>query len=249
MAVLINGNGYSPVTAQQDADLYAGILGQSLAVLDVGQKMAATIIDNNTVRIGDGEAVCQGRRLHNDPGEYDDFTIPTGSQGITSYYIIGYHIYSDAGGNELAETFVQKMNSSTETITEAVLRDGAVETYISFYRVTVTGLTITAVTALYKNNPVYDYQINTHQLTHSSVTLAAGGSNQQIFTITGKRVYAILGVRIDAGSGATYPMVVSAVINTKWINNDTQIVVEYYNAGSSSRTFSKTVLVLLELDS
>lgn len=80
MAVLINGNGYSPVTAQQDADLYAGIVGNDTVVLNVGNEMAAQIINSTTVRILDGEAVSQGRRIHLDPGEYDDFTIPTGTQ-------------------------------------------------------------------------------------------------------------------------------------------------------------------------
>lgn len=152
MAVLINGNGYSPVTAQQDADLYAGIIGQALTVLNVGSNMAATIVDNNTVRIADGEAVCQGRRIHNDPGTYDDFTIPTGTQGLTSYYIIGYRLYTNTDNEEVAATFVEHMANATDTITEAVLRDGAAETYISFYRVTVTSLTITSVTALYKTS-------------------------------------------------------------------------------------------------
>lgn len=156
MAVLINGNGYSPVTAQQDADLYAGIIGQSLTILNVGSKMAATVIDNNTVRIADGEAVCQGRRIHNDPGVYDDFTIPTGSQGITSYYIIGYRLYTNQSNEEVAETFVEHMNSASETIPEAVLRDGAAEAYISFYRITVTGLSITAVTPLFTVPPSTD---------------------------------------------------------------------------------------------
>lgn len=149
MAVLINGNGYSPVTAQQDADLYGGILGLPLTVLAIGQQMAATIVDANTVRIGDGEAVVQGRRIHNDPGEYDDFTIPSAGQGVTAYYIIGYHLYTDTSGNELCEPFVRQMSSATETITEAVLRDGATEAYISFYRVTMSGVAVSAVQKLF----------------------------------------------------------------------------------------------------
>lgn len=149
MAVLINGNGFSPVTAQMDADLYGGIVGIPLTVLRVGQEMAATIIDANTVRIGDGEAVCQGRRIHNEAGQYDDFTIPNGSQGVTKYWIIGYHIYTDGSGNELIEPFVQEVASTTATIPEAVLRDGATETYISFYRVTQLGLSLTYCNPLY----------------------------------------------------------------------------------------------------
>lgn len=150
MAYLINGNGYTPVTAQQDADLYAGIVGQRLQVLNVGQKMAASLIDSNTVRIGDGEALCQGRRIHNDPGMYDDFIIPNGSQGTTHWYIIGYKLHTDSGtGQEIASAFVQQMSSATATITEDVLRDGASECYVSFYRVTQTNVSLTNVQPLY----------------------------------------------------------------------------------------------------
>lgn len=154
MALLINGAGFSPVTAQQDADLYAGILGNKLKVLDVGNRMAASIIDNNTVRITDGEAVSQGRRIHLDPGSYDDFTIPTGTQGVTSYYIIGYRIYSSEG-NELVETFVQS-TTATGTITEEQIRDGASESFISFYRIKVVGLTISEVTPMFSGWGIID---------------------------------------------------------------------------------------------
>lgn len=153
MAVLINGNGYSPVTAQQDADLYAGLVGNSTMVLSVGNEMAAQIINSNTVRILDGEAVSQGRRIHLDPGSYDDFTIPTGTQGVVSRYIIGYHIYTDGSGNELVETFVQQIQTADERIPEAQMRDGATDSYVSLYRVTVNGTTIITPTALYAKRP------------------------------------------------------------------------------------------------
>ena len=148
MAVLINGNGYSPVTAQQDADLYAGIIGNAATILGVGEKMAATIIDANTVRVADGECVSQGRRIHIDAGEYDDFTIPTGVANTTRYYIIGYRLYSDSNGNELAEKFVRQVASATTVIQEASLRDGATESYVSLYRVTQSGFTIASVTPI-----------------------------------------------------------------------------------------------------
>ena len=149
MAVLINGDGYSPVTAQQDADFYAGIFGQRLRVLDIGSKMAASIISPTCVRVADGEAIVQGRRIHNNVGTYDDFEIPVGEQGITKYYIIGYRLFRDTDTKEKAETFVREVASSTATITEDVLRNGATETYISFYRVTKIGFVIDSVTPMY----------------------------------------------------------------------------------------------------
>ena len=146
MASLVNGAGCE-VTAQMDADLYAGIFGDRKIILDVGQLMAAAIIDNNTVRVYDGEIISQGRRIHVNAGEYDDFTIENGTQGAERYDIIGYHIYK-SDGNELCEMFVRKDAGEDGSVAEESLRDGADETYISLYKVKLNGLSIESVTAL-----------------------------------------------------------------------------------------------------
>lgn len=169
MAVLINGNGYSPVTAQQDADLYTGLVGNSTVVLNVGNKMAAQIYSATTIRVLDGEAISQGRRIHLDPGGYDDFTIPAGTQGVTSYYIIGYHLYSDSSGNELCETFVQNVASASATIEEEQLRDGATDAYVSMYRVTMSGTTLGTPTALFTTRTTTVVQHGTSANTYHSI--------------------------------------------------------------------------------
>ena len=149
MAVLINGDGYSPVTAQQDADFFAGIFGQDLCVLDVGSNMAASIQSATCVRIADGEAIVQGRRIHNDVGTYDDFDIPVGAQGTTKHYIIGYELYRDVDTKEKCRTFVQEVASATATISQSVIRDGATSAKISMYRVRKEGVNIESVTPMF----------------------------------------------------------------------------------------------------
>ena len=149
MAVLINGDGYSPVTAQQDADFFAGIFGQDLCVLDVGSNMAASIQSATCVRIADGEAIVQGRRIHNDVGTYDDFDIPVGAQGTTKHYIIGYELYRDVDTKEKCRTFVQEVASATATISQSVIRDGATSAKISMYRVLKEGVNIESVTPMF----------------------------------------------------------------------------------------------------
>ena len=151
MAVLINGDGFSPVTAQMDADFYAGIWGTDLSVLNIGSNMAASIESATSVRIADGEAVIQGRRLHIDAGSYDEFTIPVGEQGVTRYYVIGYELYRDSENKELCRTFVQQVASESATVqVGGVLRDGATSIKVSMYRVTKNGVNIGDVTPLFK---------------------------------------------------------------------------------------------------
>lgn len=149
MANLLNGDGYTGITAQEDADLYAGLAGSGRLMLNVGRKMECEIIDNNTVRIYDGELISKGRRIHIDAGTWDDFTIPTGSQGTVKYYTLGYRLYSD-GGQQKCQAVLKTDNGST-VYTENDLRDGDSETYISVYRIKQEGLNLTDITALYTN--------------------------------------------------------------------------------------------------
>lgn len=149
MATLINGNGNPAIYAQQDADLYNGIMGPRTRILNVGSKMAATIEDANTIAIADGVIITkEGRRVQVDVGNVDEFIIPTGQAGTTRYYIIGYHLYTDGSANQLCETFVQLMASGSETITEDEFREGATEVYVSLYRIEQTGLTLNDPEAL-----------------------------------------------------------------------------------------------------
>ena len=152
MAVLVNGDGFEPVTAQMDADFYAGIFGGELSVVEVGSNMAASIQSATAVRIADGEAIIQGRRIHIDAGSYDEFTIPVGEQGVTKYYVIGYELYRNEQNKELCRTFVQEVSGSSATVSAGgALRDGASSIKAAMYRVTKNGVNIEEVTALFES--------------------------------------------------------------------------------------------------
>lgn len=139
MANLINGNGYTGITAQTDADLLGGLTGGITGILPVGAKMAGSVV-SNVPRIADGVILTkEGRRIQVDYGSFDEFTIPTGTAGITSYYIIGYKLSADASDNQTCETFVQA-STADGTITENTLKGGSSEVYISLYKVIQTGV-------------------------------------------------------------------------------------------------------------
>lgn len=149
MAKLINGNGNPAIYAGEDADLIASLAGNVTCIANVGNKYAATEEDANTIGLADGVIITkEGRRIQLDAGGTDLFTIPTGSSGVTNYYIIGYKLVQNDDSTQVAEKFVQKMSSSSETITENTFRGGATEVYVSLYRVTQVGFDITAVDGL-----------------------------------------------------------------------------------------------------
>lgn len=147
--VLVNGDGNPAVHASQDADLLGGIGGQETGILDINDKFAATIADANTVEISSGVCITkEGRRIQIDVGDVEEVTVPTGLQGTTKYYIIGFHLYTDGSGNQLAETFIDEVASPSATITEKMFKDGETEVYVSLYRITRNGLNLEGLTLI-----------------------------------------------------------------------------------------------------
>lgn len=149
MATLINGNGNLAIYAQQDADWYAALMGGQTVITAVGNQFAYELLDANTIGVKDGVIITtEGRRIQLDANAIDSFDIPTGAQGTTNYYIIGYHLVTGDQSEQTCETFVQLMENGTDTIPEGSFRDGDDEVFVSLYRVEQDDLTIGTITLL-----------------------------------------------------------------------------------------------------
>jgi hypothetical protein len=149
MATLINGNGNLAIYAQQDADWYAALMGGQTVITAVGNQFAYELLASNTIGVKDGVIITkEGRRIQLDANAIDSFDIPTGAQGTTNYYIIGYHLVTGGQSEQTCETFVQLMENGTDTIPEGSFRDGDDEVFVSLYRVEQDDLTIGTITAL-----------------------------------------------------------------------------------------------------
>lgn len=148
-ANLITGNLFKPIYAYQDADYQAGISGNVTSIMPVGSQMALSIEDANTIKADDGVLITkEGRRIQIDAGAIEEWSIPTGTQGQTNYFIIGFHLYTDSNSAEVCETFVEQMENATDTISENTFRSGATEVYISLGRVVQNGINLESVTSL-----------------------------------------------------------------------------------------------------
>lgn len=146
---LINGDGNSRVLASQDADWYGALTGEKTCIVPINDNLSATITDSNTVEIGSGVCITkEGRRVQIDEGDIEEIIIPTGTQGIDTYYIIGFHLYINESGQQVAETFVETMASATDTITETTFKEGSSSIYVSLYRVKRSGLLMDSVTRI-----------------------------------------------------------------------------------------------------
>lgn len=170
MAVLGVGAG-TTVTAQMDADFYAGILGDKKMVLPIGRQMESELIDNNTVRIHDGVAIIQGRYIYVEANTYDEFKIENGAQGVNRYDIIGYHLYR-MNGKEFCENVVTKDVGASGTVETEVFRDGGQEVFIPMYRVYLEGLNIKKIEPLFET--LYtSAMVKKHLITLSDNIIAA----------------------------------------------------------------------------
>lgn len=149
MATLINGNGNLAIYAQQDADWYASIMGDQTVITGVGQQFKYSLLDANTIGVSDGVIITkEGRRIQLDVNEIDTFDIPSGAQGTTNYYIIGYHLVTGDQSEQTVETFVQLMENGSDTIPEGSFREGDDDVFVSLYRVQQNDLALGTITLL-----------------------------------------------------------------------------------------------------
>ena len=125
------------------------MIGEKTCIVPINDNLSATITDSNTVEIGSGVCITkEGRRVQIDEGDIEEIIIPTGTQGVDTYYIIGFHLYINESGQQVAETFVETMASATDTITETTFKEGSSSIYVSLYRVKRSGLLMESVTQI-----------------------------------------------------------------------------------------------------
>lgn len=195
MATLINGNGNLAIYAQQDADWYAALMGGQTVITAVGNQFAYELLASNTIGVKDGVIITkEGRRIQLDANAIDSFDIPTGAQGTTNYYIIGYHLVTGNQSEQTCETFVQLMENGTDTIPEGSFRDGDDEVFVSLYRVEQDDLAIGTITLLLPQlSGSFQSQITelNNDLSTLITTKTFNDSNTYSITGSGKQEFSI----------------------------------------------------------
>lgn len=154
MAVeLITGLGDGPhVDASDVGGFQAGIVGEEDYMLPAGERMKATVISNNKIRIAEGEAVMQGRHWRVKPNTYEDVTIENGAQGMNRKdAIVARYTKESSSGIEKVELAVLKGTPTASTPTAPVqtkgdIRGGTLRHEMLLYVVSLKGLNVESVT-------------------------------------------------------------------------------------------------------
>ena len=151
------------ITSADDGAVNAAIYGASKYVLNTGQKFAYELISNNLIKIKDGYAINQGRKIGQPIDDYEELTIDNGLQGVKRSDIIAIRYSKNPDtGIESAEFIVIKGTSGDDYKDPAcqtgnIIQGDSVDDF-PLYRVKIEGLTITAV------EPMFDVLVSMEEL-------------------------------------------------------------------------------------
>lgn len=169
------------IESQDDGARIYGTISTNDRVLNVGNRLAYEIITNNLVRIKDGELLMQGRHVRQAPNTYTDLNINNGTQGMKRNDIIVARYTKNAStGIENVELAVVEGSPGATATDPAITTDdiftGCTLHEMSLYRVSLNGLNISSVTALFSTMPTLD---NIYPV--GSIYMSVNSTNPSIF--------------------------------------------------------------------
>ena len=142
------------VTSQQERDFNIGLLGSGVHIMDVGSKMAATIVSANEVTIADGILIAEGCTATIERGTTESMAIENGAQGMQRIDLIV------ARYTKNANTAIEDMQLAVITGTPAAsspavpaytsgsIANGDVPVEFPLYRVSINGINVESVTRI-----------------------------------------------------------------------------------------------------
>lgn len=140
------------IFAEDDAQIYRSIFGRS-GITEADNKLACSIIDDNTVRISSGVFCNQGYMVVVPGGNTIDLNVQSGTQGAFRHDLIVADF--TRGGGSTADTHVIKVLTGTAaqteesaqdpTLTQQDLTASGTRRQEPLYRIVMQGTTLHAV--------------------------------------------------------------------------------------------------------
>lgn len=162
MAHLVTGYaGKEHIRSADQGSFNAAFFGDGEFVMSSGSRFAGAIINNNTVRISDGDMLMQGRHIRIEPNTYEDLTISTGTAETNRIdLIVMTYEKNAASGIESAKLEVVQgtATSGTPSAPEIVSGDilnGDLKNQMPLYAVYVSGVALTKISTQFMVCPTY----------------------------------------------------------------------------------------------
>ena len=142
------------VTSQQERDMNIGLLGSGVHIMNVGDKMEATIVSANEITIADGLLIAEGCTATIERGTTESMAIENGAQGMQRIDLIV------ARYTKNANTAIEDMQLAVITGTPAAsspavpaytsgsIANGDVLVEFPLYRVNINGINVESVTRI-----------------------------------------------------------------------------------------------------
>lgn len=154
---LVTGFAGTPhVTANDAGTLNASIFGAGQYVMNYGNKLKASVISNNIVRVLDGVVMMQGRQIRIEDAASVDIAIENGASGYFRNDLIVARYTKDANtGVEEANLVVIKGTATTGTaadpaFTSGNIFGGAIQNDMPLYRIPIDGINVQEPVALFE---------------------------------------------------------------------------------------------------
>ena len=211
---LVTGHkGEAHITAEDQGGFNAAVLGNVEAIFTTGERLRASAVTPETVRIYDGELIMQGRhvRISKNPG-YVDVPIENGTQDMNRNDLIVVRYTKDELGFENAEFAVLKGVPSSGTAADPtptrgdLLSEKCVLHEMPLYRVKLNGINVEGVELVaetmesiseFRGDTLSISRGGTGKKTHTSNSVLVGNGTNALKNIASK-----IGAFFSTGSGA-----------------------------------------------
>lgn len=179
--------GEAHITADDQGSLYAAVFGEGQFVLNRGNKLSATVVTNNQIKVLDGDILMQGRHIRLNSGSFVELVIENGAQGYNRNDLIVARYTKNSGtGVEECNLVVIKGKATTGTASDPEYTNGdiiggnALQNDMPLYRVPIKGLNVQELVPMFTviENRLGDIMAHTHAGTDlsSAVPIEKGGT-------------------------------------------------------------------------
>lgn len=206
--------GQAHVTAADQASLYASLFGTDSFILNRGNKLAASIVTNNSISVADGDAIMQGRHIRLNEGETVSLTIENGETGMyrNDLIVLRYTKNVSTGIEEanlvvIKGTAVASNPTDPEYTTGSIITDHVVQADMPLYRVPLNGLNVQTLVQLCSVFGTIKEQVSAVEQKAQDAVTITGAAEGSIVSLdaSGKMVASSRKVS-SLGTGANYSL-------------------------------------------
>ena len=154
--------GSEHIKSEDQGSFNASFFGTGQFVMEAGNQLEASIMDNNTVRILSGDILMKGRHIRINSNTYEDISIETGTAGVNRCDLIVMEYSKDDTTG--IETAIVRVLKGTETAgaaeppayTDGDILNGAGFNQMPLYKVMIEGVVLTDIKCLFETISTYE---------------------------------------------------------------------------------------------